>query len=181
MSKLFKSILFTVLLGFFTVASAQETPVEGKEFLGVPIWIWVWPLISTALYVAWMTWGDHIAPSERIRNSIAALLSVGIVGSGVYYVEETIEITVAGEIKIKFEKAIKHYIQADTLGLKDMQKAIMDSQDTIKILLAALPDTLASKSTRDSLFARMELLDTCIDRHFAGTRQRLIRIEEKLE
>ena len=61
-----------------------------------------------------------------------------------------------------FEKVHKSVIDS----LKENEKRIMASHTEIKNLLGALPDTSVSASMRDSLLAKIELLDKHIDRHF---------------
>ena len=117
-----------------------------------------------------MTWGDSIVSSKLIRNIITVVLSAFTVGTGVNYVDKTVERTVNITVEKTVDIVVNRYIQADSLVLEDIKRRI-----------AALPDTLASASMRDSILAQMDSLDVCIDKHFAGTRQRLIRIEEKLK
>ena len=113
---------------------------------------------------------NPIQGHRLIRNIITVVLSTLTVGAGVNYVEKKTEHTVNIIAEKTVDIVVNRYIQSDSLALKD-----------IKERLAALPDTLASASMRDSILAQMDSLDVCIDKHFAGTRQRLIRIEEKLK
>ena len=169
MQSIIKGILFTILLGFFTVAVAHEV-TEREKFLGLIPDGSLPAIVSTVLSAMWMTWGRHVVPSKLIRNIITALLSAGIAGSGVYYVEkraEKVEVTVSKKVEVTVNKTVditvketvNRYRKADSLALED-----------IRTRLAALPDTSV-----------MDSLDACIDSHFINVRARLIRIEKKLE
>ncbi len=147
MQRVIRSIFVLFLLGFFTVASAQETSAEGKEFLGVTIA--VWPLILTVLSVAWMTWGEHIMSSKLIRNIITVMLSVGTVGSGVLYVEKTVE------------KTVEKMTIIDTLELKEMQENIIDSMQVREMRLDNKIDSL-----QESVREKYDSTKVHLDRHY---------------
>ena len=53
-----------------------------------------------------------------------------------------------------------------TDSIKESENRLMDSHVELQNLLRALPDTSVSASMRDSLLAKIELLDKHIDRHF---------------
>ena len=174
MQSVIKGILFIVLLGLFTVAVAHEMPREGKSLLGTGLsGFEILFLVFIALSVLWAIWIVDRMSSKLKKKIISSAIAIVTAGGANYYVEETVKETV--------KETVIFYTEADSSSRKEMQKAIIDSQDTIKALLAALPDTSVSKSRRDSLWARMDSLNICIDKHFASTRRRLIRIEEKLE
>ena len=149
---------------------------------------WVETFLVALIFVAPISllviWGILKMPPKYKKMKVAlGVLSVVAGGSSIAISADSY--TDHYSIQNVFKGHITNtYIQADSLALKDIQKNIKMTKDTIgniKILLAALPDTSVSKSMRDSLLAQMDSLDYCIDKHFASTRRRLIRIEEKLE
>ena len=54
-------------LGFFTIASAQETPAEGKGFLGVPTEYWL-AILAASLAVVRLMWDDLPAWKTRKKD-----------------------------------------------------------------------------------------------------------------
>ena len=128
------------------------------------------PVAVVVVYVAVVIWLIHIMPEKWKSTGSLVFTIVGIALAVILINDDS---SVIAEIKASETKIVD--------SLKASESRIMDSHDTIKALLAALPDTSVSKSMKDSLLARMKSLDDCIDKHFASTRQRLIRIEKKLE
>ena len=127
-------------------------------------------VVVAVVYVVVVIWLIHIIP-EKWKSTASLLFTIiAIILTVIFFKDDSRVIT---EIKASEARIVD--------SLKASESKIMDSQDTIKALLSALPDTSVSKSMRDSLLARMDSLNLCIDKHFASTRRRLIRIEEKLE
>ena len=69
-----KSILFTVLLGFFTVVAAHQLPPEGDRLLSGLLSEWFWAPILATLSAIWAAYGDLIVPFKRIRKGIMVVL-----------------------------------------------------------------------------------------------------------
>ena len=68
MQSIIKGILFTVLLGFFTVVAAHQLPPEEDKLLSGLLSEWFWAPILATLSAMWAAYGDFIVPSKRIRK-----------------------------------------------------------------------------------------------------------------
>lgn len=123
MRSIIKGILFTVLLGFFTVVAAHQLPPEGDRLLSGLLSEWFWAPILATLSAIWAAYGDLIVPSKRIRKFIMVVLSAGTVGSGFNYVEERVYVS-----EHTISKTIKDSVKVtviDTMALEGIQEAIV--------------------------------------------------------
>ena len=156
MQGIIKGVLFTVLLGFFTVAVAQEMP-RGDGLIPDEHY-YLLPIISAILSAAWITWGHHIVSNKFARNVITGVISVITVGSGAdYYIEKKINVTVERTIEKTIKDSVRVRTIIDTMALEGMQKAIMSS---IQAREGQLDSTI--KTLQDSV----KEVSKHLDRHY---------------
>ena len=162
MQSIIKGILFAVLLGFFTVVVAQETP-GGEELLS-PV-IEAWAVITLAvLIVAWIIWGIHKIPPQW-KNTISFILSIIGFFVGLDYVEETVE------------KTVRETTVIDTLQIKGIEKVILDSMQEREVRLMRSMDAREARldGKIETLQNGINVLQDSVhdDRHFRIIRARL--------
>ncbi len=158
MRSIIKGILFTVLLGFFTVVAAHQLPPEGDRLLSGLLSEWFWAPILATLSAIWAAYGDLIVPSKRIRKFIMVVLSAGTVGSGFNYVEERVYVS-----EHTISKTIKDSVKVtviDTMALEGIQEAIVLS---IQAREGQLDSTI--KTLQDSVRALQDSVNKHPDRH----------------
>ena len=89
-------------------------------------------------------------------------------------------LTTCNYIEIKTDtKAIAKVQKSVIDSIKTSEKRLMDSQKQIKKLLSGQHGILIGK--QDSLWAKIDSLDICIDKHFWRVNNRLSQIEGQLD
>ena len=128
-------------------------------------------IMSLGILVNTMVEAFSIIP-KKWRDFVLLILAIGSLILAYQSLKEKIDIE--GPLK-KQTAAIDSMMSVHEMRIQGSLNKIKVQLDTQDILLSNIRDT------EDTILVKIALLDTCIDKHFAGTRQRLIRIEEKLK
>ena len=102
------------------------------------------------------TWRETLSV---VLTTVSIIVGIRMAEKAEEYIDKDKDKTVTEEMLRGVEKNLINSMQAS-------EKRLMASHAEIKSLLGALPDTSVSASMRDSLLAKIELLDEHIDRHF---------------